>query len=122
MEITSFSPIIVTKEPDATIELFEELGFKRKHHANISTGAVNIDMVSDNGFRVDVASAVLDQEQDMTIIRMNVRNFDEAYQILIDHGFINTRGDDTLDTGSAKAATMVSPTGFKIALNEHFRK
>ena len=54
-------------------------------------------------------------------IRMNVDDFDEAYNILISHGFENTRGDGTVETKSAKAATMVSPTGFIISLIKHTR-
>ena len=70
---------------------------------------------------MDVAS--LDRvPQDLTYIRMNVDNFAEAYDILIAHGFKNTRGDGSLETGSAKAATMVSPSGFRISLLEHIRK
>lgn len=67
---------------------------------------------------MDVAS--LDRiPRDMTYIRMNVDNFAQAYDILIAHGFKNTRGDGTIDTKSSKAATMVSPSGFIISLIEH---
>ena len=38
------------------------------------------------------------------------------------HGFTNTRGDNTIDTKSAKAATMVSPSGFRIVVVEHIKK
>ena len=38
-----------------------------------------------NGFHVDVAQA--DVPRDMTIIRMNVDNFDEAYEYLTAKGF-----------------------------------
>ena len=64
----------------------------------------------------------MDIPSDFIIIRMNVDNFKEAYDILIKHGFRNTRGDNTVDTKSAKAAAMVSPSGFMIALVEHIKK
>ena len=54
-------------------------------------------------------------------IRMNVDDFEEAYAILTTHGLTNTRGDGTLDTKSAKEATMVSPSGFRIALVKHIK-
>lgn len=52
---------------------------------------------------------------------MNVDNFDEAYNILIKHGFKNTRGDNTIDSKSSKAATMVSPSGYSISLVQHIK-
>ena len=52
---------------------------------------------------------------------MNVDDFDEAYGILTAHGFTNTRGDGTVDTKSSKAATMVSPSGFRIVLVKHIK-
>ena len=57
--------------------------------------------------------------QDKVLIRMNVDNFKEAYDILIANGFTNTRGDGSIETSSSKAATMVSPSGFSISLVEH---
>ena len=31
MKITGYRPVIVTKEADALVKLFEELGFERRH-------------------------------------------------------------------------------------------
>ena len=31
MKITSFNPLIVTKDAESAIALFEELGFERRH-------------------------------------------------------------------------------------------
>lgn len=58
----------------------------------------------------------------MTAIRMNVRDFDEAYELLISKGFKNAQGDKITETGSSKATLMVSPSGFGISLAEHIRK
>jgi hypothetical protein len=55
-------------------------------------------------------------------IRMNVRDFDEAYAFLTAHGFKNVQGDKVTDTGSSKVTLMVSPSGFGISLAEHIRK
>ena len=73
-----------------------------------------------NGFHIDVAQ-VDSFAQDMTMIRMNVDNFEEAYEILKSHGFTNTRDDDALNAKSSKEATMVSPSGFRIALVKHIK-
>lgn len=125
MKITTFDPIIITRNGDAAVETFEALGFEKAHAPVTDTGHGDVQsyrMKDSNGFHVDVACSISNISQDMTFIRMNVDNFEEAYNILIDHGFRNTRGDKTLDTQSAKAATMVSPSGFTIALVEHIKK
>lgn len=125
MKITTFDPIIITRNGDAAVDTFEALGFEKTHAPVTDTGHGDIQsyrMKDANGFHVDVAYSISNISQDVTFIRMNVDNFEEAYNILIDHGFRNTRGDKTLDTQSAKAATMVSPSGFTIALVEHIKK
>lgn len=125
MKITTFDPIIITRNGDAAVETFEALGFEKTHAPVTDTGHGDVQsyrMKDSNGFHVDVACSISNISQDMTFIRMNVDKFEEAYNILIDHGFRNTRGDKTLDTQSAKAATMVSPSGFTIALVEHIKK
>jgi hypothetical protein len=70
---------------------------------------------------VDVAQ-VDQMSQDRTAIRMNVRDFDDAYAFLTAHGFKNVQGDKVTDTGSSKVTLMVSPSGFGISLAEHIRK
>ena len=122
MKITAFNPLILTKDAEAAVKLFKELGFEHKH---TKTGIndqdiTSFDMKDPNGFRVDVTQVQM--PQDMTAIRMNVRDFDEAYQFLLDRGFKNAQGDKITDTGSSKATLMVSPSGFAISLTEHIRK
>ena len=122
MKITSFNPLIVTKNAEQTVKLFEELGFARRHHGH----AVNTDgkevsgirMKDENGFYVDVSQndAV---EQDLTLIRINVDDFDEAYDMLIAKGFKNPKG--FVDTKSNKNAALVSPSGFQIHLVHHIK-
>ncbi len=122
MKITTFDPLIVTDHANDIIKLFENLGFEKTHNpiTNIEIGAVSDTRMKDsNGFHVDVADMKV--PQDVIIIRMNVDNFEEAYDILKSHGFTNTRGDNTVDTKSAKAATMVSPSGLHIALVKHIK-
>lgn len=54
-------------------------------------------------------------------IRMNVDNFEEAYQLLLSHGFKNFYGDETVGTSSSKSAIMISPSGFVINLVQHIK-
>ena len=126
MKITTFNPMIVTKDPEFVISLFEALGFERRH---TKTGINDEDITSvrmryenEDGkvFHVDVASAPV--EKDITTIRMNVRDFDEAYKLLEEKGFKNAQGDRITETGSSKSTMMVSPSGFPINVTEHIRK
>ena len=125
MTITSFNPLIVTKDAEATIALFEALGFERRH---MKTGINDKDITSvrmrytgEDGkvFHVDVTSAPV--ERDITTIRMNIRDFDEAYRMLEEKGFKNAQGDKITNTGSSKSTMMVSPSGFSISIAEHIR-
>jgi hypothetical protein len=79
-------------------------------------------MTDGNGFNVDVAR-VESMERDMTTMRMNVRDFDEAYEFLKSRGFKNARGEDhTVESKSARSCLMIAPSGFSIQLTQHIRK
>jgi hypothetical protein len=126
MTITSFNPLIVTKNPEETIALFEALGFERRH---MKTGindedinSVRMRYTGEDGkvFHVDVASAPV--PQDITSIRMNIRDFDEAFKMLEDRGFTNAQGERVTETGTSKSTMMVSPSGYSISISEHIRK
>ena len=122
MKITAFNPLIVSKDAKAITEIFEALGFEHAHKkTGINDDVTSFDMKHPDGFRVDVAQ-VDQMPQDMAAIRMNVRNFDEAYEFLTARGFKNAQGGKVTDTGTSKATLMVSPSGFAISLAEHIRK
>ena len=108
MIITTFNPMIITANADDIIKIFEALGFERRHEKtdiDDRTGS-SVRMKDANGFHVDIAQVDV-MPQDMTAIRMNVRDFDEAYQFLLSKGFKNAQGDKVTDTGSSKATLMV---------------
>ena len=124
MQITTFNPMILSKNADEIVRLFEELGFERKHQVNNIDGKdiSSIRMTDANGFNVDVAR-VESMERDMTTMRMNVRDFDEAYEFLKSRGFKNARGEDhTVESKSARSCLMIAPSGFSIQLTQHIRK
>ncbi len=124
MEITTFNPMILSRNADEIVKLFEELGFERRHKVDNVDGKdiSSIRMKDANGFHVDIAR-VESLAQDMTTMRMNVRDFDEAYEFLKAHGFKNARGDDhTVESASARSCLMISPSGFSIQLTQHIRK
>ena len=124
MKITTFNPLIVTAQSDEVIKLFEELGFEVRHVKNNldSTASKDVRMRDANGNHVDIVQH--DQvPRDITQIRMNVDNFEEAYDLLSSHGFRSTRSDGSIsEDSSGKGIGMISPSGFMITLVKHIKK
>ena len=124
LKITTFNPQIITKDAEAVEKLFEELGFEKKHNPKGigDLDVTGIRMKDANGFHLDISQPDVEMPQDVTVIRMNVDDFDEAYEMLIAHGFKNFYGDKTVNMKSSKSAIMISPTGFAINLVQHIKK
>ena len=130
MKITTFNPMILTKNPEETISLFEALGFERHHHKSDETeneeqslAFSSVRMKDANGFYVDVCTADSDRiERDLTIIRMNVDDFDEAAELLKKNGFRESKIAPVNYTSSSKYAFFISPSGFIIDLIKHIKK
>ena len=125
MKITSFNPSIITKDIDAVVSLFEALGFEKKHNPTGTSGAGNeytsYRMSDANGFHVDISTTSVPRERDLTAIRMNVDDFDEAYDFLVSRGFTNMQNGTVTNTGSAKACMLYAPSGFGINLIQHIK-
>ena len=119
MKITTFNPLILSKDAKDIVKLFEELGFEKRHGKTGEDFSSNR-MKDANGFHVDVTEAAT--PQDITSIRMNVSNFEEAYQILTDHGFKGANEEKARDTGTSRSGMMISPSGFSIVIVEHIKK
>ena len=130
MKITTFNPMILTKKTEETISLFEALGFERHHHKSDETeneeqslAFSSVRMKDANGFYVDVCTANTDRiERDLTIIRMNVDDFDEAAELLKKNGFKESKIAPVNYTSSSKYAFFISPSGFMIDLIKHIKK
>lgn len=125
MKITTFNPFIVTSQVDDTIKLFEALGFERHHKKEGIEIADRTDTVirmkDANGFYLDVLQSEAEAARDTVGIRINVDDFDEAYQTLLQRGFKNVYGDETVNTKSSKASMMISPSGFNISIIQHIK-
>ena len=122
MQITTFDPLVMTTDSEGTVKLFEDLGFVRRHTKDGADGRediMGIRMKHENGFHVDIASSKY-IKQDNVIIRMNVRDFDEAKALLEQHGFTSSQQGMATDT-SMKSIGMSSPSGFSFSLVEHVR-
>jgi predicted enzyme related to lactoylglutathione lyase len=122
MKITSFNPLIVTKDAESAIALFEEMGFKCAHtKENISINNVTeVRMKDANGFHVDVTQGT----GNWTMIRMNVDDLEETIAFLESRGFHKARHEaahDTVDTGSSRFNIMVSPSGYIFAVSQHIK-
>ena len=123
MKITAFNPLIVTKEADSTIKLFEKLGFEKKHLKENEVNDIDVSTVrmkDSNGFHVDVSKVPV--PKDMVVIRMNVDDFEEAKAILVKRGFVNQNAGQKVETDSSYSEFMVSPSGFAIDLIKHVKK
>ena len=120
MKITSVNPLIVSPKGDEIVKLFEELGFVKQHTVEQVTesGVVDVNLKDSQGNRIDVATAK-GMQQDLTLIRMNVDDFETAYEYLIGKGFVNHGGDSKVESESAKSAMMISPSGFAFDLCQH---
>ena len=122
MTITSFNPLIVTKDAETAIALFEALGFERRHtKEGISENNVtDVRMKDANGFHVDISQGT----GEWTMIRMNVDNLEEAIAFLEARGFHKARhevANKTIDTGTSRFNIMVSPSGFILAVSQHVK-
>ena len=124
MKITTFDPMIATTDAGPVIEVFRELGFERTHTAEANDGLKDVErfrMKNSDGYHIDIAQ-IADLPQDITLIRMNVDNFEEAYEFFTARGFTNLRGGNKVETKSNISAVLVSPSGFAINLIQHYKK
>ena len=124
MKITTFNPQIITKNAENLVRLFQQLGFEKRHQQE-GIGELDVKGIrlkDSNGFNLDISQPdVMPTETDLLAIRMNVDDFDEAYQLLISSGFKNYYGDNTASTRTSKSAIMISPTGFVVNLVQHIK-
>ena len=121
MKITTFNPQIVTRDAEPLVELFEALGFERRHRQEDigDLEVTGIRMKDANGFYVDISQTDVIPDRDLAAIRMNVDDFDEAYQLLISRGFKSVYGRQNVTTKTSRSAMMLSPSGVAINLIQH---
>ncbi|MBR3243155.1 MAG: hypothetical protein IKF90_10725 [Parasporobacterium sp.] len=123
MKITSFNPLIVTKDTEPVIALFEALGFEQRHvkEGIGKNGVTDIRMKDANGFHVDISQG----DGEWTMIRMNVDDLEEAVAFFEARGFHKARHEaahETINTGSSKLNIMVSPTGTIFSVSQHIKE
>ena len=123
MKITTFNPSIITKDAAPVIALFEALGFQQTHikAENVDVEFSSHRMKDANGNHVDVVEVPM-IPQTYTAIRINVDNFEEAYDFFMSRGFRESKFLGPSTTASSKFAYLVSPTGVIIDVCEHIKK
>jgi hypothetical protein len=126
MKITGFNPLICSRHAEDVVRLFEALGFETTHtKENLNGENIHEYRMKDvNGHHVDVSSAGdrMPMPNDLTVIRINVDDFDEGMKFFSDRGFFNPLGDRTLDGGTSKDAILLSQSGFGIRLIQHIKE
>ena len=124
MKITGFNPQVISKDPDSVIAVFEALGFQRTHNKTSEKGVVfsSVRMKDANGFHVDIIKAEnVPGDRDLSSIRINVDDFDEAFKFFMDKGFRESQKFGRNDTPSSKYSILISPSGFLIDLVQHIK-
>ncbi|MCR5122000.1 MAG: hypothetical protein K6B74_06230 [Ruminococcus sp.] len=77
----------------------------------------------DEDFHVDVISAPTNNlPRDLTTIRINVDDFDAAYELLKIRGFTEPPGFGKNETSSSKYTYLASPSGMMIDVCRHIKK
>ena len=88
--------------------------------AELIAGGVRCARAAAEGYDVRVALDIGPLGQ--LLEPLGTLRFEEAYDILLKHGFKNRLGEnETIDSKRSKAATMISPSGFIIALVQHIK-
>lgn len=59
--------------------------------------------------------------QDITLIRINVDDFDEAYKYFTERGFTLPQGGKVVETETNKSVMLCSPSGFAFDLCHHIK-
>lgn len=123
MKITAFNPQIITNDPEPVIELFKSLGFVQTYNKaeNVDVEFSSHRMKDENGFHVDVVEVPV-IPQTYTVIRINVDDYDEAYDFFMSKGFHEAKGFAPSTTASSRYAYLVSPNGMIIDLIQHIKK
>ena len=120
MKISSVGTLIVSPKKEEYLKLFKELGFEEEHVKSDIEGGANVNTVLKDakGNRIDISSTQK-LDKDLTSLRINVDNFEEALEYFTKNGFVNTRGDKITETSSSTDTFLISPTGLGITLAQH---
>jgi predicted lactoylglutathione lyase len=126
MEITSFYPMIISEDIEATKATYEALGFKVAHVItdplfDYKDQNQFVIMKNENGLRVCIyTSSEVNAKEEQGNTWVNVRDFDAACAILKEHGF--TVNSEVYDLKYMKIVAMIAPEGNVLTIVYHKRE
>ena len=119
MNITGVCPLIVTKDYESVREVFEDIGFEKcTSNVNINDGDNECFMMKDAGencVHIVSSETIL---QDFSGVSIIVDDHQEAYDLLITHGFIGSYGNIAADAVFSKSSMLFAPSGFVILVSQ----
>ena len=131
MKITGFNPVVITKDPESVIAVFEALGFVRTHNkaetTDIEFSSVRMKRMKDGSdtesFHIDVVSSPATErlKQDLSAIRINVDDFDAACELMASKGCRKSDAFGTQGTKSSKYAYFITPEGTVFDVCQHIK-
>ena len=126
MKITTFNPMIITNRSEEVLKVFEKFGFTKKHAPTYTMASgdefTDYRLQNENGFYMDVGVINIPLPMEIPAIRINVDDFDEAYNMLTGYGYKATHEQPVIENEHTKAAALIGPIGFTIYLVQHLKK
>ncbi len=123
MKTNSLYPIIVSDNPEKTIEFYKTLGFEQKHDAVTLKGS-HVYVLNNGDMELEVVEQVKGGPADMPVgmygMRMNVSDIDEAFKELQEKGC--TIVAPPFETSVGKNMLIKDNNGINITLIQHIKK
>lgn len=123
MTVTSYYPMIFTKDLDAALKEYTEvLGFERKH--TVENEILKYHVLDLNGNRVDIFTseneAIKNSREGFYGMRVNAHEFEEGLEFYKQKGFKVINGP--MYGRDCDIATLVNDAGSIVFLYHHIRK
>lgn len=123
MKVSTIKPLILTTNAEKLIKVYSALGFKKKHvkdDIEILNSTTNCTiLVDDNDNRIYISQAD-NIPKEMTVIHINVDNFDEAYEHFKSEGYYDAKPQITRSATSI-SQLMFCKTGTGVIICQHIK-
>jgi len=123
MKVKSLYPIIVSEQPEKTIQFYQILGFEQKHDA-VTLNGNHVYVLSNGDLEMEVIERPADGSVKLSAgmhgMRMNVSDIDAAYRELQEKGC--TIVMPPFETEYGKNMLIRDADGVNITLIQHIKK
>jgi len=123
MKVKSMYPIIVSENPEKTIEFYATLGFEKKHDLTTKLGS-HVYVIANGELEMEIMEAVSDGPAPITKglygFRMNVDDIDAATESVKKNGGTIVAGP--FETAVGKNLMAKDADGNNITLMQHIKK